>query len=140
MRQQQSLRLTLISAWIFSASWLMGSVWWLHIALHVHGHLPAFLSLAAIHFVVWQLGFVLHLSHWHLLEIPINIESMATSHVACSCLDHGRNGQGPVVHGISMGGNWLCANQQWTVIGGALAGRLWCWIRRCLCRRMACKL
>lgn len=47
-RQQQSLRLTLISAWIFSASWLLGSVWWLHIALHVHGHLPAFLSLAAI--------------------------------------------------------------------------------------------
>jgi apolipoprotein N-acyltransferase len=37
-----------ISAWIFSTSWLIGSVWWLHIALHDHGHLPAYLSFTAI--------------------------------------------------------------------------------------------
>ena len=44
----QNQHIKLISAWIFSTSWLLGSVWWLHIALHVHGHLPAFLSLTAI--------------------------------------------------------------------------------------------
>ena len=46
--QNQTQHIKLISAWIFSTSWLLGSVWWLHIALHVHGHLPAFLSLTAI--------------------------------------------------------------------------------------------
>ena len=38
----------LVSIWVFNTSWLIGSVWWLHIALHEHGHLPVFLSLAAI--------------------------------------------------------------------------------------------
>jgi apolipoprotein N-acyltransferase len=35
-------------AWLFSTSWLIGSVWWLHIALHEHGNLPAIISIAAI--------------------------------------------------------------------------------------------
>ena len=35
-------------AWLYSTSWLIGSVWWLHIALHEHGNLPAIISIAAI--------------------------------------------------------------------------------------------
>ena len=37
-----------IFAWIYSTCWLIGSVWWLHIALHQHGHLPVIISLTAI--------------------------------------------------------------------------------------------
>lgn len=44
------------SAWMFSTSWLVGSVWWLHIALHVHGHLPALISLTAIGLLCAGLG------------------------------------------------------------------------------------
>jgi apolipoprotein N-acyltransferase len=35
-------------AWLFASAWLIGSVWWLYIALHVHGHLPATISIFAI--------------------------------------------------------------------------------------------
>lgn len=35
-------------SWLIATAWLMGSVWWLHIALHDHGQLPALLSMSAI--------------------------------------------------------------------------------------------
>ena len=35
-------------AWLFTTAWLIGSVWWLYIALHIHGNLPAPLSIIAI--------------------------------------------------------------------------------------------
>ena len=43
-------------AWIFSTTWLVCSVWWLHIAMHVHGHLPALVSLTAIGLLCAGLG------------------------------------------------------------------------------------
>ena len=45
-----------LGAWIFSTIWLAASVWWLHIALHVHGQLPALISLTAIGLLCAGLG------------------------------------------------------------------------------------
>lgn len=35
-------------SWLYACAWLCGSVAWLYIAMHVHGHMPAVLSIAAI--------------------------------------------------------------------------------------------
>jgi apolipoprotein N-acyltransferase len=39
---------TFLMSWLFCTTWLIGSVWWLYIALHVHGHLPSIMSILAI--------------------------------------------------------------------------------------------
>ena len=36
---------TYLNSWLFATSWLLGSVAWLYIALHVHGHMPPALSI-----------------------------------------------------------------------------------------------
>jgi apolipoprotein N-acyltransferase len=44
------------NAWIFSTSWLISCVWWLYIALHIHGHLNAIFSMVAIILLCAGLG------------------------------------------------------------------------------------
>ncbi len=46
--QGQSVRTTLLTAWLFAFAWLLGAVGWIYTSLHVYGGLAAPLALAAL--------------------------------------------------------------------------------------------
>lgn len=51
-------------SWLFATSWLLGSVAWLYVALHVHGHMPSWLSILAIIFLCGGLALYYSSTVW----------------------------------------------------------------------------
>ena len=66
-------------SWLFASAWLFGSVAWLYIALHVHGHMPAALSIVAILILCAGLANYYSLALWLYVKLKRGIPNWTAS-------------------------------------------------------------
>ena len=97
------------ASWLFSITWLAGSVAWLYTALHVFGQMPAWLSVLAIGVLCGGLAMYYSCALWAFASIEKKIhKALAVLLFASAWTSH-----------------WLCPNQQSFVVGSTTCGCVW---------------